>query len=126
MPYRPQLPPALPDRGGASGHPVGSPISEKPVTPVTAVTPLLNKTFVNPAVAWRVEAMQKQVLPEKSLPFLVARETPSQTGCCMSCSDPLSEGQHYRCRPCAQAAAIVVWGLDPRPVDREQRGGVGK
>ena len=42
MPYRPQLPPLVLEGGSQQNLPAGSPIPEKAVTPVTAVTRLLS------------------------------------------------------------------------------------
>jgi len=67
----------------------------------------------DPEVAWRLEAMQRQVPPSGAIPDLIAREAPTQPGTCFSCGDPLTANQLYRCRPCAVAAAIAVWGVCP-------------
>jgi len=73
----------------------------------------------NPEVAWRVEAMKGQIPPSGAIPDLIAREVPARPGTCFSCGDPLTASQHYRCRPCAVAAAIAVWGVCPKVVAAE-------
>jgi hypothetical protein len=62
-------------------------------------------------VAWRVEAMRRQIRPGPPLiiPFLVARrDFADAPGVCMSCGDPCGPGRRYRCGPCVRAAEIVV------------------
>ena len=65
----------------------------------------------DPAVAWRVQAMWKQVQPARPLPFLVAREVAIRDGACLSCDAPLAEGDRYRCALCLKAATLVVASL---------------
>ena len=108
MTYKPQLPPVLLEKGVTPEDHVGSPTFEKPVTPVTAVTPVLNKDLVNPDVAWRVDAMRPQIPSEGTIPFLVAQEVPWRKGQCLSCGDPLPEGRKCRCLPCSRAAHLVI------------------
>jgi hypothetical protein len=114
MPYTPHLPPPVDDLEALSTPKDGSPIPEKVVTPVTAVTPELHGE-----VAWRVEAMRRQVPAKGSIPDLIARETPCRPGSCLSCGDPLTANQHYRCRLCAVAAAIAIWGVCPEVMATE-------
>lgn len=73
----------------------------------------------DPEVAWRLEAMRKQVPPSGPIPDLIAREAPIRPGTCFSCGDPLTANQHYRCRPCAVAAAIAIWGICPEVIALE-------
>ena len=60
-------------------------------------------------VAWRIEAMRRQIRPGPYIPFLVARRDFADTpGLCMSCGDPCGSGRRYRCGPCVRAAENVV------------------
>ena len=60
-------------------------------------------------IAWRVEVFRQQIPEHGPLPFLVAREAVEpQAGCCLSCSDPLSSGDAYRCAACSRAANVAV------------------
>ncbi len=70
----------------------------------------------DPEVAWRLEAMRKQVPPSGAIPDLISREAPIQPGTCFSCGDLLRGSQRYRCRPCAVAAAIAIWGSCPENI----------
>jgi hypothetical protein len=114
MPYRPHLPPQVLEWGVTRSSKAGSHISEKPVTSVTTVTPAFQDQL-----AWRLEAMRRQVPQEGVIPDLIAREAPTQPGTCFSCGDPLKGNQQYRCRPCAVAAAIAIWGVCPDVVVAE-------
>lgn len=70
----------------------------------------------DPEVAWRLEIMRKQVPPSGAVPDLIAREAPIQPGTCFSCGEVLKGSQRYRCRPCAVAAAIAIWGTCPEDI----------
>jgi hypothetical protein len=60
-------------------------------------------------IAWRVEAMRRQIRPGPIIPFLVARcDFVDTSGGCLSCGDPRGPGRRYRCGPCVRAAEIVV------------------
>jgi hypothetical protein len=67
----------------------------------------------DPEVAWRLEAMRKQIPPKGPMLDLIARDAPRRPDACFSCGDPLSGPRSYRCHPCAVAAAIAVWGYCP-------------
>lgn len=63
----------------------------------------------NPEVAWRVAAMSRQIPDRGPLPFLVARKSvEAQAGCCLSCGDPLKQGDAYRCAACSRAVNIAL------------------
>jgi len=87
---------------------------EKPrLAPSSASEPLRSPNEVaieDPEVAWRVEAMRKQVPARGTIPDLIARDVPREPERCFSCGDTLKGRQRYRCRPCAVAAAIAIWG----------------
>lgn len=55
-------------------------------------------------IAWRVEAMLRQIPDSGPIPFLVARKD-FKTGpnCCHSCGDSLNGGSGYLCGPCSRA-----------------------
>ena len=78
-------------------------------------------------VAWRVEAMRRQIRPGPIIPFLVARRDFVDTpGGCLSCGDPRGSGRRYRCGPCVRAAEIVVneaWEGRHQVGDRQSQGG---
>ena len=59
-------------------------------------------------VAWRAAAMRPQAPRRGPIPFLVAREARPESGGCLSCGDPLAAGRSVRCRPCGQAAWLVL------------------
>lgn len=62
-----------------------------------------------PEVRWRMDVMRPQVPRTGPIRFLVARpEVQPRPGHCLSCGDPLRPGEHFRCRPCQQATAIVL------------------
>ena len=64
---------------------------------------------VGDEIAWRVEVMRSQIPDKGPLPFLVARETVEpQAGCCLSCGDPLNQGDAYRCAACGRAANLAL------------------
>lgn len=61
-------------------------------------------------IRWRVDAMRPQVPRAGSIPVLLARPEASRapTGTCLSCGDPLTEGQRIRCVPCVTAVEQVL------------------
>jgi hypothetical protein len=90
--------------------------------PQSAVTPDLRAALIehkadllrlldslDEQVAWRVDAMRRQIRPGPIIPFLVARrDFVDAPGHCLSCGDPCGLGRRYRCGPCVRAAEIVV------------------
>jgi hypothetical protein len=64
------------------------------------------------AVTWRIDAMRPQVTVTGAIPLLIARPGAIglRGGCC-SCGDPLAPDDRYRCRPCVEAAAVVLEGV---------------
>jgi hypothetical protein len=62
-------------------------------------------------VAWRVEAMRGQVPVTGTIPILLARPEArlAPRGTCLSCGDPLSDGQRIRCVPCVRAVERVLY-----------------
>jgi hypothetical protein len=64
------------------------------------------------AVRRRMTAMLPQVPQGGAIPFLVAvpavPDVAPAPGCCLSCGDPLTTGQRYRCGPCGEAARRVL------------------
>ena len=63
---------------------------------------------LSPGVAWRVEAMQGQIVPGQPVPFLIARPGSGDEGQCLSCDDPLGGRATYRCASCVVAARVVL------------------
>ena len=59
-------------------------------------------------VAWRVAVMAPQIPATGTIPFMVARTCQTGPADCLSCGDPMEEGQRYVCRACAEAARRVV------------------
>ena len=62
-------------------------------------------------VGWRVEGMAEQARDVAALgfwPFLVARSTPTSTGACLSCGEPLLALEKARCCLCQEAARRTV------------------
>jgi hypothetical protein len=60
-------------------------------------------------IAWRVEAFLQQIPERGAIPFLVAREAVEpEADCCLSCGDPLSPGNAYRCGACSRAANVAL------------------
>jgi hypothetical protein len=61
-------------------------------------------------VAWRAEAMRRQVPPRGAIPWLMAREEArtSPRGTCLSCGDALAAGRRFRCGPCVRAVELVL------------------
>ena len=123
IPPRKMLDPAL---GGAPPPETPSLLESVPTTWGTTKTTETTKAPPpsplepdDPELAWRVEAMRKQIPPSGAIPDLVAREAPVRSGTCFSCGDPLTANQHYRCRPCAVAAAVAIWGVCPQVVAEE-------
>src|SRR5262245_34445226 len=75
---------------------------EKPLHSATVESPssstIPDLTQQDPEVAWRLEAMLKQVPETGPVRDLIARQAPIQLGTCFSCGDPLKGNQRYRCR----------------------------
>lgn len=63
---------------------------------------------LSPGVAWRVEAMQGQIVPGQPVPFLTARPGSGDEWHCLSCDDLLGGRATYRCASCAVAARVVL------------------
>ena len=62
-------------------------------------------------VAWRVAAMQQQVLSSSVVPSLLARPHALRPGYCFSCGEVRIARMDVRCAHCAQAAWIAVRGV---------------
>jgi TubC N-terminal docking domain len=91
------------------------------VSPKSVLTPELRDALVarrpeilalltseDDQVAWRLEAMRRQVPTSGPIPFLVARDIQPAPGACQSCGAPLGADQPYRCRPCVEAATLTL------------------
>jgi len=75
-----------------------------------------------PEISWRVEAMLSQIPDKGAIPFLVAREAVEpQAGCCLSCGEPLNQGNAYRCAACGRAANLAL-GMS-LSISKAQNGG---
>jgi hypothetical protein len=75
----------------------------------TGAGPARGEEAFVPEVRWRVDAMRPHVPRTGPIPFLVVRSGgPRPPGHCLSCGDPLPEGRHYRCLPCATAVEQVL------------------
>ncbi len=60
-------------------------------------------------VRWRADAMRPQIPATGPIPFLVARfGQGTGASSCLSCGDPLTPGNRYRCGPCVKAAWLVL------------------
>jgi hypothetical protein len=60
-------------------------------------------------VRWRAEAMRPRVPHTGPIPPMYARRMePVPDGCCLSCGEPLTPGNRYRCEPCVLAAWLVL------------------
>jgi TubC N-terminal docking domain len=90
--------------------------------PASALSPKLRESLIEHKVgvlallktedneiAWRVAAMTQQIPNKGVLPFLVARQgVESKAGCCLSCGDPLKQGDACRCSACGRAANLAL------------------
>jgi hypothetical protein len=67
------------------------------------------------AVDRRIAAMAPQLASAGAIPMLLARPgVQFPNGTCCSCGDLLASGQHFRCRPCVEAAvAVLAEATDP-------------
>jgi len=64
-------------------------------------------------VAWRIDAMRRQVTVAGAVPLLIARPAMGfASGMCCSCGDALGNDDRYRCQLCV-AAAVAVLGAVP-------------
>jgi len=59
-------------------------------------------------VAWRAEAMRRQIPQHGPVPYLVARHVVAKENHCLSCGSRLSEGRIARCTACTQAVWLVL------------------
>lgn len=59
-------------------------------------------------VVWRAAAMRTQVRPKRAIPVLVARDTTTRVGHCISCGDPIPPDNPGRCGLCVTAAVWVL------------------
>ena len=60
-------------------------------------------------IAWRIEAMRRQVPADGPVPLLIARtDVPRPIGSCCSCGDALGPGDRYRCGPCVAAVVVAL------------------
>jgi hypothetical protein len=60
-------------------------------------------------IAWRIEAMRRQLPERGAIPLLLARNvTGRPPGSCCSCGDPLAPGDRFRCQPCTAAIIAVL------------------
>ena len=72
-------------------------------------------------VARRAEVMLPQIPDNGPVPFLVAREAVEpQDGCCLSCGDPLNQGDANRCGYCGRAANLAIELSLERKLSAEQ------
>lgn len=83
--------------------------------------PPVRLAVADPEVAWRLDAMRRQVPSTGSIPFLVARTIQTALGTCLSCGDPLGFGQPYRCRPCVDAAILALRDCRPSAPEAGRR-----
>ena len=79
------------------------PCVDTPPPPAPVLEPVADEE-----VSIRVEAFLLQVVPGDPLPFLHVPGTEVKVGNCLSCGGGLPPAFAVRCRPCAEAAHLVV------------------
>lgn len=59
--------------------------------------------------AWRIEVMRRQLVPDGTIPILIARPgMPVPAGFCWSCGDRVVPADSSRCQPCVTATTAVL------------------